>query len=121
LEGSKIAWIADNHQKGISPDGYAVTIHAAPHYSRQKWADDAHTVAADLLAEAAAWLGSEIVEWQLHRWRYAQPTTTYAQPSLLLPQAPPLAFAGDAFGGPRVEGAALSGRAAAQALLATLN
>ena len=120
-ENSKIAWIADNHQKGISPDGHAVTIHATPAYSRRRWADDAAAIAAGLLQEASTWLGPEIVEWQLHRWRYAQPTTTYAQPALLLPGAPAVAFAGDAFGGPRVEGAALSGQAAAQALLSSLS
>ncbi len=121
LEKSKIAWMADNHQKGISPAGYALTIHAHPDYSRQRWDDDASEIAADLLVEAAAWLDSEVVEWQLQRWRYAQPLTTYAKPTLLLPGTLPLVFAGDAFGGPRVEGAALSGLAAAQAMRSVLS
>jgi renalase len=53
----------------------------------------------------------------IHRWRYALPLVTHPERTLLANGLPPLAFAGDAFNGPRVEGAALSSFAAAKALL----
>ena len=53
----------------------------------------------------------------LHRWRFALPTTLDPERFLLAKDVPPLMFAGDAFNGPRVEGAALSGLAAADALI----
>lgn len=118
--GGAIAWIGDNYQKGVSPDEYAVTIHASPAYSRRRWDDDAEEIAAELLERGANWLHPEMVEWQLHRWRYARPTSIYAKPLLLVDGEAPLALAGDAFGGPRVEGAALSGDAAAAALFHAL-
>ena len=112
-----IAWMADNHQKGISPDAHTVTIHATPDYSRQHWRSNAIVVAQKLLEAAALWLHPEVLDLQIHRWRYSQPVTKCPEQALFLPGPPPLVFAGDAFGGPRVEGAALSGYAAAQTLL----
>ena len=113
-----IAWMADNYQKGISPDVHTVTIHAAPDYSRRHWRTNAIVVAQKLLEAATPWLHPEVLDWQIHRWRYSQPAVTYPDQALFLPGPPPLVFAGDAFGGPRVEGAALSGYAAARILLA---
>lgn len=56
-------------------------------------------------------------EWRLHAWRYARPTVLHDTPCLLVRAPRRLVFAGDAFVAPRVEGAALSGLAAADALL----
>ena len=53
------------------------------------------------------------LEMQLKRWRYALPTTLYSERCLVATGLLTLVFAGDAFGGPRVEGAALSGLATA--------
>ncbi len=116
-----IAWIADNHQKGISPGAQTITIHATPEYSEKHWRTNAIILASKLLDAASPWLDEEVIDWQIHRWRYSQPRTTYAGPALFLPGSPPLAFAGDAFGGANVEGAAVSGYAAARALLDALN
>jgi predicted NAD/FAD-dependent oxidoreductase len=55
--------------------------------------------------------------WQAHRWRYSQPRTPHAEACLLVESPAPLVFAGDAFGQPRLEGAFLSGLAAARSLL----
>ncbi|MCG2787207.1 MAG: FAD-dependent oxidoreductase [Anaerolineae bacterium] len=110
-----IAWLADNHAKGISAVS-AVTIHATPAYSSSHWDDDRQEIGRRLLEVAAPWLGAEPAEFQVHAWRYARPKVERDQPCLVLNPSPPLLIAGDAFGGPRVEGAALSGWAAAKAL-----
>ena len=114
LEGGPVAWIADNHQKGISPRPGAVTIHAGAEFSRTHWDGDEATVARLLLESVADLLGAPVQSFQLQRWRYSKPATTCPEPCLYVAHPGPLVFAGDAFAGARVEGAALSGLAAAR-------
>ncbi|HEU4679873.1 MAG TPA: FAD-dependent oxidoreductase, partial [Terrimicrobiaceae bacterium] len=115
--GEPICWIADNHRKGISP-GFngALTIHAGADYSRRHWDTPAQEVTEELLMEAAPWLGTTPIQTQLHRWRYSQPLSVYPESCLTMESPAPLIVAGDAFGGPCVEGAVLSGLAAANAV-----
>jgi predicted NAD/FAD-dependent oxidoreductase len=113
-----IGWIADNQRKGISPHATLITVHAGPAYSRQLW-DTPDAEALEALREGLGPFldpSSTIREAQLKRWRYALPTTLHPERVLLATGVPALAFAGDAFGWPRVEGAALSGLAAGDAL-----
>lgn len=116
-----IRWIADNRRKGISPAARLITVHAGPDYSRRHWerphGEALETVRAGLLP----FLDDQAIvrEAQLKRWRYALPLDIVPERTLRAAVLPPLAFAGDAFNGPRVEGAALSGLAAADSLLET--
>lgn len=113
-----IYWIADNQQKGISPNAVAITIHAGPEFSRRYAEVDDGGVAEELLKAAGRWIRGPVEAVQVKRWRYAKPTRTLPDRCLFVdrPLSSPLAFAGDAFAGPRVEGAALSGMAAAKRL-----
>lgn len=114
--GGPIAWIADNQLKGISEES-AVTIHATHVFSLEHWDRDRQESGRALLDAAAQWIGSGISTFQVHGWRYSKPIDCDPEPCVLVDRSPPLVLAGDAFGGPRVEGAALSGWAAAAAVL----
>ncbi len=106
------SWVGDNRAKGVSAVE-AVTLHTTTAVAAERWDDDRDVVAADLLAAAAPWLGgSGVLDSRLHRWRYATPVASLPERSVEV--APGAFLAGDAFGGPRVEGAYLSGRAAAE-------
>lgn len=114
LENNRsLIWLGDNYQKGISPNGYGVTLHATPDFSDRHWNSDNDWVARQLFAAAAPWLDSDIIQYQVHRWRYSLPKTFYNLPCLALPQLS-LIMAGDAFIAPKIEGAVLSGIAAAK-------
>jgi renalase len=120
-EDPTFTFIADNQAKGISLEP-ALTFHAAPALSSRWWdrADD--EVRRDLLERATPWLGGAApVEVQLKRWRYAGPVQPWPERSLLLSEGTgPLVLAGDAFGGPRFEGAFCSGLAAADTVRGSL-
>lgn len=120
MPGEPISWLADNQQKGIS-DVPAVTIHAGPDFTREHYDDDKAQVAQALIDAARPYLGdATVLEYQVQRWRYSQPDQMHSEKTLFTDNPAPVAFAGDAFNGARVEGAALSGMAAAERLLAAV-
>ncbi|MEQ1751509.1 MAG: FAD-dependent oxidoreductase [Prosthecobacter sp.] len=112
-----IAWIADNQLKGVSAEP-ALTLHATHEFSMAHWEGDRDATARMLLDAASEWIGIGIKSFQVHGWRYSKPMLVHPQPCAILSSKPPLVLAGDAFAGAKVEGAALSGWAAAEAILA---
>lgn len=111
-----IDWMADNQRKGVSATP-AVTIHATATFSREYWdAGDEEVIDALM---AAAHLGCAPLPGgaQVQRWHYARPIAVHPAGFLAAQGPPNLLFAGDAFGGAKVEGAVLSGRAAADRLV----
>lgn len=109
-EAGPLRWIADNLAKGVSPGpGAALTLHADHEYSRRRYDAPEAAILAELIAAARPWIGaSPLVGSALHRWKFSEPCATHHERSVWLPDLA-LGLAGDAFGGPRVEGAALSG------------
>jgi renalase len=109
-------FVADNQVKGISIVP-SITLHANPEWSEAHWDDDPVTAHDALVELARPYLGdATIVESQLKRWRFATPRRIWPDAHWSPIDLPSLAVAGDAFAGPRVEGAALSGLSAAVAV-----
>ena len=112
-----IAWLADNQQKGISSVP-SLTVHATAAFSREHIDRPADEVSELLLEAAAPWVdgppATTVVERSLHRWKFAQPNTSHAEPLIAASTQPPIVCCGDAFGTAKVEGAAASGLAAAR-------
>lgn len=122
LDGEPLSWLGDNHAKGIS-DVAALTLHAGPETSRAWWDHDDQDIGQRLLIAARPWIGdvgARVVAVQ--RWRYSRPRGGAAPDgaTLATDEPAPLAFAGDGLAGGRVEGAAVSGLEAADALLEML-
>ncbi|MGA0877687.1 MAG: NAD(P)/FAD-dependent oxidoreductase [Ilumatobacteraceae bacterium] len=115
------SWIGDNQAKGVSPIP-AVTFHAGPAWSAEHWDDDPAVGRAALIEAARPYLGTAtIVVADYKKWRFATPRAPWPDPYLVSPVEPgTLVFAGDAFAGPKVEGAFLSGSAAAGHLASVL-
>lgn len=119
--GGPVRWLADNARKRVSPVP-AVTVHAAADWSRAWYDAGDADVAGALCAWLQPWLGgANITTTQVTRWRYAQPRDLVDERAVRADvDGAPVVFAGDAFGHPRVEGAARSGLAAAAALIEVL-
>ncbi len=118
VEGSPLAWVCRQASKPGRPATEAWVLHAGPAWSREHLEDAPEDVAPTLLRAFAAALDRPLPEVRsvvAHRWRYALPEPA-PEPCLLDPDLL-LGLAGDGLGGPRVEGAWLSGRALAGGLL----
>lgn len=119
LDQGPIRWAADNQAKGVSPNVAAVTLHLSAEFSRAHYGRTEAEVLELVRAEAEGLVGARIADATLHRWKFSHARTTDAEPFVWWPEES-LGFAGDAFGGPRVEGAALSGLALAERVKAEL-
>jgi predicted NAD/FAD-dependent oxidoreductase len=118
-EGEPLRWIADNSAKGLSAEP-GLTLHASPAYSSWNWEASSEEITAELVAAARRLIGPFHVEDSyLHRWKFSRPIRQHPQRALLGHTEPQLVFAGDTFGEPRVEGAYLSGQAAAALVAAS--
>ena len=123
LDKGPIAWISDNQKKGASPLP-ALTIHASGEFSQANFNRDRTEVGKELIELARPLFGNaNVLDFQVHGWLYSKPTVTDGAPSLLVSDSlemPPLVLAGDAFSGPRFEGAVLSGWSAAEQIKGVL-
>jgi len=107
------SWIGDNQAKGIS-DIPAITFHANPAWSSAHWDDSLEDGLALITQAAQKYLGNaKIVASEYKKWRFATPRKLWPEPFFAVNT---LVFAGDAFAGPKVEGAVLSGLAASEYL-----
>ena len=113
-----IDWIAINNTKpGRSQSVGAIVVHSEASWSDANVDADPNWVKAIMLDTAAALLGQSLKDAPhiaLHRWLYASNKTS---PNRLVLEHDGYVVAGDWCWGGRVQGAWLSGRAAAQAFL----
>lgn len=119
--GDAISWAARNSSKPGRAAVESWVIHASPERSRELLDLPKEAVAARLLEDfrAATGLASlpPMLHCDAHRWLYALPQVAHS-PAAHFDPAFQLGLAGDYLHSPRVEGAFLSGRALAQAVLA---
>lgn len=110
------SFIGDNAAKGISAT-HALTFHANPEWSRTHFDLELDEIHSLLLTAARPWLGTtQILESQPKKWRFATPQGSWPD-ACWVDETQSLVMAGDAFAGPKMEGAALSGLAAARAIV----
>lgn len=109
------SFIGDNSAKGIS-GATAITFHANAQWSAENFDRPLEELGADLLSAAQPWLhGAVIAHREIKKWRFATPQRVWPEPCWVDPSGT-LALAGDAFNGPKIEGAFHSGMSAARAL-----
>lgn len=123
LHNSFLSWAARNNTKpGRKTQGEHLVIHATPDWTQMHWEEDPEHVAKMMLQEF--WKVSKIhplkaSHMQAHRWKYAIPIDPSYVRSVA-DETSVVVACGDWASGSRVEGAFLSGMAAAGRILGTL-
>lgn len=122
-DAAPLSWIARNGSKPGRPSGPEVgdcwVLHGSPAWSEARIERDAESAAAVLLEgfwRAVGEKPQEPIHASAHRWRYALPEPPLPD-RCLADSGLGLYAAGDWCGGPRVEGAYLSGLSAADRVL----
>lgn len=123
VNAGPLGWIARNSAKPGRPGAEAWVLHAGPKWSAEHWDAAPETVTRALLSAFGEATGRELpapAHVDHHRWRYSLAETALTAEFLADVDCPGLVVAGDWLAGSRVEGAVLSGRAAAGHLLREL-
>ena len=115
VNGDPIWWVADNSQKGVSPIEGSVTIHSSGNYARAHYDDKSFQIGQELIEAAKQWLGREVQEFEVRRWRYSKPENPL-DIGVARDANCAVTFAGDALMGAKIEGAFTSGLMAARIL-----
>jgi renalase len=119
-DDAHVAWVARNAAKPGRDAGHECwVLHGTRAHSLATLEEDNEMAAAPMLASFARLLGSNaprVVHAQGHRWRYAIPDPVL-QGESVWDASLQAGLAGDWCGGPRVEGALLSGMALAGRVL----
>lgn len=121
VHGSLLSWIARDASKPGRAQGERWVLHGSPEASRELLESPPEVVVArwvDAFAQATR-LDVRPVEAVAHRWRYALPSPALEE-TALFDAALGIGACGDWCGGPRVEGAFLSGVALARRLASVL-
>ncbi|TWU00849.1 FAD-dependent oxidoreductase [Stieleria varia] len=119
VDDSPISWIAQNSNKPGRPGPPAWVIHASAQWSEDNLDLANDEVLEELLPHFENLIGKKIVDpiyLTAHRWRFAIPAEPLSK-ECLWDHVNGLGACGDWCGGPRVEGAFLSGMAMAGTLL----
>ncbi len=127
-----LAFVSDNGLKGISSSPGSLTIHLSAEASRECFllTDDEifEFAVRALMVRFPGFTFALRDSFSIHRWRYATPKTVFKVPYFESARKHPasngvsrLFFAGEAFGGPKIEGAFLSGMAVGRRILEITN
>ena len=123
IHNSIVTWAARNNTKPQRPtDQEHLLLHAGPEWTQENWENEPNQVAEEVVE--AFWKSSGIIpqnptHLQAHRWKYAIPVDPPTQ-RCYVDETSRIVACGDWAGGPRVEGAFLSGMSAAGIILGTL-
>ena len=118
-EASALSWICRDNSKPARPPAEAWVLHASSEWTEERLDADPEIIAHALSRELERLTGvslPRVVHRDAHLWRYAQPDSE-VETGVLLDRERGLVLAGDAYCGGRVEGAYLSGVAAAARLV----
>jgi hypothetical protein len=118
-----VSWIGHDTSKRpeLHPDATVLVIHASPQFSANNFEGEESAIAARLLQSASKITDADLsapAALFLQRWRYALGSESNGKAAHHFSSGAPLVLVGDAIAGGKIEGAWLSGQAAAQALLA---
>ena len=116
-----VSWIGHDTSKrpDLHPDTTVLVVHASPQFSGENFAREEKYLIGELLDAAGRMAKEDLAAPSavfLQRWRYALGADEDAELARLFPGKAPLALAGDAIAGGKIEGAWQSGREAARLL-----